>query len=56
MNYQIEIYDCVIRKTVNKHVLRNATEEQAKENCQKAREYFTWLYGHFCDGSIKEIK
>ena len=55
-NYQIIVYDCIMRKTVNKHILYNVTEEQANKNLQKAREYFTFVTGHFCDGSIKEIK
>jgi hypothetical protein len=31
MNYQVIIYDCILKKTINKHTLYNATEEQAQE-------------------------
>lgn len=55
MNYQIIIYDCILRKIINKHILHNATEEQAQENCLKSREYFTYITGHFCDGKIKKV-
>ena len=55
-NYEVKIIDCVTRRIVNKHNLYNVTEEQANENLQKSREYFTFATGHFCDGTIKEIK
>ena len=55
MDYQIIIYDCIMRKVINKHTLYNSTEEQAQENLQKSREYFTWTTGHYCDGRIKPI-
>lgn len=54
-NYLIVFFNGLTGKIINKHKMFNSTEEQAEENLQKSRAWFTYTQGVFCDGYIKKI-